>query len=161
MTRRYITFDQKKYSDKWWSKKQPEYLIWASLRNRTRISIYYTRKGISVCDRWDSYAAFIEDMGDRPTPKHQIDRIDNDGDYCPENCRWVTPRENYRNRPWTKLTKSDVKTIHWLISLGTMTQKHIGSIYSVSGATIRAIKTGTNWSDIYTECSFSKGYKHE
>lgn len=58
----------------------------------------YGGKGVKVCDRWLNFSFFIRDMGEKPTPKHQIDRIDPFGDYTPENCRWVTPKENSRNR---------------------------------------------------------------
>ncbi len=59
----------------------------------------YGARGIKMCDRWiNSFENFLIDMGLPPTRKHQIDRIDNNGDYEPKNCRWVVAKVNARNK---------------------------------------------------------------
>jgi len=85
-----------------------EYRSWASMVERCnnekgRSYDRYGGRGIEVCDRWrNSFENFYTDMGDRP-PGMSLDRIDNNGDYTPDNCRWATAKEQSRNRRSNRL----------------------------------------------------------
>lgn len=80
------------------------YKVWEGIKERCNNILHrsyanYGRRGIKICERWlNSFENFLTDMGERPTKKHQIDRINNDGNYEPSNCRWATRSENCKNR---------------------------------------------------------------
>lgn len=79
-----------------------EYASWESMLGRctnpsNTAYPYYGGRGIEVCSRWRQFENFYEDMGPKPSPKHTIDRIDNDGNYEPANCRWATKLQQIRN----------------------------------------------------------------
>jgi hypothetical protein len=83
------------------------YRTWIAMLSRCRNVkdsnyINYGGRGITVYEDWHKFEKFYEDMGELPFYEAQIDRIDNDKGYCKENCRWVSAKENSRNRRNTK-----------------------------------------------------------
>jgi len=79
--------------------RSPTYVSWQNMVARCRYpstASYknYGGRGITVCARWQSFDAFLADMGERPSSDYQIDRIDSDGNYEPSNCRWSTRADN-------------------------------------------------------------------
>jgi len=82
-------------------RKTREYGTWAAMIGRctnpnNQDFKHYGGRGIQVCDRWKEFANFFSDMGVRPVGM-ELDRIDNSGNYSPDNCRWTTHKENSRN----------------------------------------------------------------
>lgn len=107
--------------------RTPEYRAWQTMRLRcldpsNPAYPRYGGRGITVCDRWrDSVEAFYEDMGQKPAPEYELDRIENDGHYEPGNCRWVPRSINSRNRRsnvWIGLGGESRTLAEWCELLG-------------------------------------------
>lgn len=99
---------------------------------------YYGARGITVCDRWNSYQNFLADMGERP-PGMTIDRVNVNGNYEPTNCRWVDALEQSRNRrnahhlegcrfgSWTVVERAGKrgKGSNWLVRCDCGTEREV------------------------------------
>lgn len=105
-----------------------EYRSWADMLQRCsnpKSNRYkdYGGRGISVCDSWLTFENFYADMGDKPSKSYSIDRIDNEGDYTPKNCKWSNPTEQVLNQRLRKDNKHGVKGIFFNKQLGKYTPR--------------------------------------
>ena len=125
------------------------YRSWLMMRNRCNNPLamdysYYGARGVTVCERWDYYIHFLEDMGGKPTAKHTIGRIDSAKGYSPNNCRWETRLEQSRNRSYCKLSTTKAEEIRNLYR-DLYPVKEISRLYGVSETTIRNVIRGKTW----------------
>lgn len=127
-----------------------ENVAWQSMKRRCasmdpHFYANYGGRGITVCDRWrDSFTAFLADMGRRPSAKHSIDRIDDDGNYEPGNCRWALQAQQVRNTRVNRLTEHDVVDVRTLHAFGART-RDLADSFRVSRRTINSVVAGETW----------------
>jgi hypothetical protein len=99
--------------------RTPTYSIWSGMRKRCENQMdgsypNYGGRGIQVCERWHKFENFLADMGERPSDRHEIDRINNDGNYEPGNVRWIDDgRAQSRNRRKQKNGSSQFRGVDW------------------------------------------------
>lgn len=132
--------------------KRRVYRIWAAMLTRCNNPNFkqykdYGGRGISVCDEWHDFENFFNDMGHPTTNRHGIDRIDNNGNYNKENCRWSLPVENSRNSRWTKLNIELAQEIRIRYKTENITHKQLAIEYGVSKGAISHVLKNRHWID--------------
>lgn len=94
----------------------PEYSAWMSMKKRClnpqhHYFKHYGGRGITICESWiKSFIRFFNDMGERPSPNHSLDRIDNNNGYCKDNCRWATKKQQGRNKRSNRMLTIEQET---------------------------------------------------
>lgn len=133
------------------AKASPTYQSWLSMRTRCRLpgrdnADRYQERGITFCERWESFECFLNDMGERPAGT-TLDRFPNGaGNYEPGNCRWATPREQARNTRRNKLTLETAIQVA-VKRLRGMPCKAIAMEFGISESLPREIVKGRSWPD--------------
>lgn len=127
-------------------KKTSIYNSWLMMKNRCQNIRaedykYYGKKGIEVCERWQIFQNFREDMGDKPHSRMTIDRKDSSKNYCKENCRWATRQTQAQNRSYCVLNYKKAKEIRKLYKTG----KSLKELAVLFGAGKTTISSVINW----------------
>lgn len=137
------------------------YNIWQAMRDRclNKNNPYYKNyggRGITICERWDSYANFKQDMGERPY-RYTLERKDNNRGYSKRNCRWATYLEQNRNKRNTKL---NIYKAMMIIRARMRTPKlkitELTELYNVSTTTIFRVLSGHQWPEAQSLAKRSK-----
>lgn len=133
-------------------KRDPRHAVWAGMKtratntNRSDAHLYVSR-GIGICDEWMTFEGFARwEKFDQYKPGLQIDRIDNNKGYGPDNCRWVSCRDNARNKRCNVLRKQDISVIR-MLCLSGLTHRQTASIFGVSASLISQVQSHKVWVD--------------
>ncbi len=108
----------------------------------------YGARGIMVCKRWEDFDLFMADTGPHPGPGWTIDRIDNDGDYTPDNVRWATQETQVRNRRVTRLTFNKAIEIRKLYASGEWFYRDIAIKYDISASNVGRVLRNEIWRQV-------------
>lgn len=130
----------------------PTHRIWRGMKDRCARSFHknyhsYGGRGIKVCRRWMDFTKFLADMGERPSPEHTIERINNNKGYSKSNCAWILAKHQNRNTCRTKLNPEKVREIR--ANRKKLSRKELSARYGVSKSTIRHVLEWVTWADVY------------
>ena len=129
--------------------KTARYNAWQDMHKRCRNPQHpgwkdYGGRGITVCERWNSYEAFAADMGPHPGKGWSLDRIDNGGDYEPGNCRWATAKEQQHNTRANKLSMSMAQEIKRRVLAGA-THHQLAREFRIAKSRVHDIMYRQSW----------------
>jgi hypothetical protein len=128
-----------------------EYAAWKSMNKRYYKPYFigysnYGGRGIHVCQRWrNSFQKFFNDVGPKPSAKHSLDRVDNNGDYAPGNCRWATRLEQAQNTRSNVTSLKEAENIRTQYALGGVTKRELCWQYGLAEQTIYRIVENLSW----------------
>lgn len=127
----------------------PLYKMWHGMIRRceeetNKSFVNYGARGITVCDEWKDFWAFLADMGPRPSGRHSVERLDNTKGYSKENCCWATPAQQARNRRNAVITESLAKEIKRRAWRGEKAGD-IARAMSLSYDQVRNVILGLSW----------------
>ena len=128
----------------------PTYVSWQHMKTRCVNPLHpwykrYGGRGITMCDRWLTFSNFLKDMGERPK-ETSLDRIDNEGNYEPENCRWATQSQQIQNSETSKISWKIVQSIRELVRRRCpVTQKRLAEWFGIKQPAVSNIVNGKTW----------------
>ena len=141
--------DRTRWADAEGDRPTAEYLAWLNMRKRCLNPEHanYGSRGIQFCEQWATFTTFLADMGPRPGVTHSLDRVDNNGDYTPENCRWATKAEQSQNRRNVRLDADKVNEIRGRSEHGE-SHSSIARRFGVAFQTVSRIVRRERWKDV-------------
>ncbi len=150
---------RRKHGDPLWEKNnktdhKQEYRAWINMKRRCLnpdLPEYknYGGRGIVVCDSWiNDFNNFLKDLGKKPFESAQIDRIDNNGNYEPQNCRWVTPSENNRNKRTNVIDMETAREIRKVRNETGLSCPKIGEMFNINSNTVTDVCLNRSWREL-------------
>lgn len=134
--------------------KSITYSSWVAMRQRclnpeTTGFARWGGRGITICARWGEFKNFLEDMGERPSKEYSLDRINNNGNYEPGNCRWATRKQQIRNSRTAKIDETTAAEIRRLVAFNSYSQ--IAEGFGISNKHVGAVVRGESWNQDKTK----------
>jgi len=129
----------------------PEYRSWQMMKNRcqnpkSECFSYYGGAGIIVCDAWESFDLFLQDMGRRPSLRHTLERIDARDNYAPHNCVWADKARQSQNRPgFVKLTMTLARQMRAIYAAGEHTYDDLAALFGIGKSTVGKVLRKETW----------------